>query len=34
MENAIIKLNELGGTLGYPHTSQVKGTALRELRPR
>ncbi len=34
IENAIIKLNELGETLGYPPTSQVKGTALRESRPR
>lgn len=34
LENAITKLNEFGEALGYPHTSQVKGTALRELRPR
>jgi phage-related protein len=34
LENAIAKLNEFGEALGYPHTSQVKGTALRELRPR
>lgn len=32
--NAIYKLQELGDALGYPHSSQVQGTALRELRPR
>jgi len=34
MQNAFAKLQELGDALGYPHSSQVKGTSLRELRPR
>jgi hypothetical protein len=34
MLNALAKLEAIGPTLGYPHTSQVQGTALRELRPR
>lgn len=34
MENAIVKLSEPGAQLGYPHSSHVKGTTLRELRPR
>ena len=34
MLNAIAKLEAIGSTLGYPHTSQVQGTELRELRPR
>lgn len=34
MVNALDKLAILGEELGYPHTSQIKGTALRELRPR
>lgn len=34
MINALDKLSMLGADLGYPHTSQVKGTTLRELRPR
>lgn len=33
--NAVEKLQALGETLGYPHTSAVRGTVgLRELRPR
>lgn len=33
--NAIEKLKEIGPTLGYPHTSDVRGAGnLRELRPR
>jgi hypothetical protein len=34
MLQAILTLMEIGATLGSPHTSQVKGTKLRELRPR
>lgn len=34
MLNAIYKLQEIGPTLGYPHTSHVEGTDVRELRPR
>lgn len=34
LENAIEKLRELGDELGYPHSSHIQGTALRELRPR
>jgi len=34
MANAIEKLRMLGDELGFPHTSQVQGTRLRELRPR
>ena|SRR5712692_7752681 len=34
MLNAIAKLEAIGPTLGYPHTSQVQGADLRELRPR
>ncbi|WP_081416613.1 type II toxin-antitoxin system RelE/ParE family toxin [Arthrobacter castelli] len=33
--NAVAKLQSIGPTLGYPHTSAVKGAfRLRELRPR
>src|SRR5688572_22779529 len=32
--NAIEKLEALGDTLPYPHSSAVRGTKLRELRPR
>jgi hypothetical protein len=32
--NAIEKLDALGDRLPYPHSSAVKGTKLRELRPR
>jgi len=34
MLNALEKLHVLGLLLGAPHTSQVKGSSLRELRPR
>jgi hypothetical protein len=34
MLQALLTLSEIGPTLGSPHTSQVKGTKLRELRPR
>jgi hypothetical protein len=34
MLRAINRLRTVGPTLGYPHTSQVRGTKLRELRPR
>ena len=34
MLTAIKKLRDIGPTLSFPHTSQVKGTKLRELRPR
>ena len=35
MANALAKLRELGDQLGFPHTSNVQGTAhVRELRPR
>lgn len=34
LSNAVEKLRELGDALGYPHSSQVQGTTLRELRPR
>lgn len=34
MLNALEKLQVLGPLLGAPHSSQVKGSALRELRPR
>ncbi len=34
MLNALGKLREIGDQLPYPHSSQVKGTRLRELRPR
>jgi len=34
MLNALEKLQVLGQLLGAPHTSQVKGSSLRELRPR
>ncbi len=34
MLNALAKLEALGVDLGFPHSSQVKGTRLRELRPR
>lgn len=33
LSNAIDKRRELGDTLGYPHSSKVQGTPLRELRP-
>ena len=32
--NAIEKLKQLGDQLAYPHSSAVKGTNIRELRPR
>jgi len=32
--NAIEKLRMLGDELGFPHTSHIQGTSLRELRPR
>ena len=32
--NALEKLRQLGPALGAPHSSQVKGSSLRELRPR
>lgn len=34
LDNALLKLRDLGEILGYPHSSQVQGTTLRELRPR
>jgi hypothetical protein len=34
MLTAFVRLEAIGIDLGYPHTSQVKGTNLRELRPR
>ena len=34
MLNAIAKLEAIGAELGYPHTSQVQGSTVRELRPR
>src|SRR5438128_10101635 len=34
MVNALKKLEAGGPTLGAPHTSQVKGSTVRELRPR
>lgn len=34
MSNALDKLTELGLELSYPHSSQVKGSTFRELRPR
>ena len=35
MRNAVSKLEAAGDTLGYPHSSRVRGAAdLRELRPR
>lgn len=34
VQNVIEKLEAEGLRLGYPHSSQVKGTQLRELRPR
>lgn len=34
LDNALLKLHDLGEILGYPHSSQVQGTTLRELRPR
>jgi hypothetical protein len=35
LENVVIKLEELGDGLGFPHCSAVKGAgSLRELRPR
>jgi hypothetical protein len=32
MLQALLTLSEIGPTLGSPHTSQVKGTKIRELR--
>lgn len=33
--NAVVKLEQLGPALGYPHTSAIRGAErLRELRPR
>jgi len=32
--NAIAKLEAIGPTLGFPHTSQVQGAEVRELRAR
>ena len=34
MFNALEKLQVIGAQLPYPHSSQVQGTQLRELRPR
>jgi len=34
MMNALKKLEAGGDSLGAPHTSQVKGSTVRELRPR
>ena len=35
LDNAVEKLKEIGPTLGYPHTSDVRGADdIRELRPR
>lgn len=34
MFNALEKLQVVGAQLPYPHSSQVQGTQLRELRPR
>lgn len=34
MSNAPDKLAELGPELSYPHSSQLKGSTFRELRPR
>ncbi|MDQ3693996.1 MAG: hypothetical protein M3464_10245 [Chloroflexota bacterium] len=34
MENAVVKRREFGEALGLPHSSQIKGTSLRELRAR
>jgi hypothetical protein len=34
IQTAIEKLELFGQNLGHPHSSQVKGTPLRELRPR
>lgn len=34
MFNALEKLQAIGARLPYPHSSQVQGTQLRELRPR
>lgn len=34
MMNALAKLRSLGAQLPYPHSSQVKSSRLRELRPR
>lgn len=34
MMNALAKLRTFGDKLPYPHSSQVKGSQLRELRPR
>lgn len=34
IRNAIEKLGQIGDGLGYPHSSQVQGSLLRELRPR
>ena len=34
IQTAIEKLQIFGASLGHPHSSQVKGTGIRELRPR
>lgn len=35
VRSAVVKLRELGGALGFPHQSSVRGAkSLRELRPR
>src|SRR5438874_10405089 len=34
MLNALVMLQAIGASLEYPHTSNVRGTNLRELRPR
>ena len=35
LHNAVVKLEQIGPALGYPHTSAVRGVeGLRELRPR
>ena len=34
MERALLKLRLFGAALGYPHSSQIRGTSLREVRPR
>lgn len=34
MFNALEKLQAIGAQLPYPHSSQVQGTQIRELRPR
>lgn len=34
LHNAVWKLEEIGPDLPYPHSSDARGTGLRELRPR